>query len=319
MTQSNILVSTITPCFRMKPYLKLFLDELPKQTIFDSLEVVLDHNQPDEEEVSWVKDFQEKYPGRIKHIITNPVVPIGISMNTCIREASGMYLTVWNVDDLRTPDSIELQVKAMEREQADIVYGDYTIVRKFAPSGTQGGTLISHKEIPASEFTRSMIFGPFFMFRKSICKVAGLFDEQLVSGADFDFSVRLAMNGKAVMTDGLLGYYLNEGKGASTRPGSKQELDRTIIELRYGIYDKVDYDLVAEASTYKLQQILNDGVFCPIEQFAPNYSELIKTRITLWKKKGVQKFILNKFLMTKKIKMNVKRILKPIYLKLKSR
>ena len=28
---SNLLISTITPCFRMKPYLKRFLDELPNQ------------------------------------------------------------------------------------------------------------------------------------------------------------------------------------------------------------------------------------------------------------------------------------------------
>lgn len=302
----------------MKPYLKLFLEELPKQTVFDQLEVVLDHNEPDEEEIAWVKEFQEKYPGRIKHIITTPVVPIGNSMNTCIKEASGEYLTIWNVDDLRTPDSIELQVKAIKGKNADIAFGDYEIVRKFAPGGTVKGTLVSHAHFPESEFTRSMIFGPFLMFKKGLCTKAGLFDEQLVSGADFDFSIRLAMNGKAVMADGLLGYYLNEGKGASTRPGSKQEIDRTIIELRYGIYDKIDYNHVARATTYALHHVFIDGVPRPIEQFAPGYREMVTERLKEWKDKGVKKFALGKVFKVRELKAWAKGVIKPVYLKLKS-
>lgn len=38
------LVSAFVPCFRMKRYLPGFLGALPKQTYFDRLQVVLDHN-----------------------------------------------------------------------------------------------------------------------------------------------------------------------------------------------------------------------------------------------------------------------------------
>ena len=307
---SNILVSTITPCFRMKRYLKKFLEELPKQTIFNQIEIVLDHNEPDEEEIQWVKDFQIKYPGRIKHIITTPVVPIGTSMNTCIRESAGEYLAIWNVDDLRTPNSLEIQVETLKKKQADIVFGDYIIVRSF---GATNGQTIHHTSIPTSEFTRSMVFGPFPMFKKALCEHAGLFDEQLVSGADFDLSIRLAFNGKAVATDSILGYYLNEGKGASTRPDSKQALDRTIIELRYGIFDKINYDLVAEASTYKIHDIIIGGSTQTVEYYVPNYKSIIKTRITEWKSKGVKRFTLDKVLMISKMKFHIKGILKKIY------
>jgi glycosyltransferase involved in cell wall biosynthesis len=312
MTQTPIKISTITPCFRMKRYLKLFLDELPKQTCFNELEIVLDHNEPDEEELAWVKEFQEKYPGRIKHIITNPVAPIGTSMNTCIREASGQYLTIWNVDDLRTPNSIELQVKALEEQNADIAFGDYEIVRKFLPSGTIRGSLVAHADIPASEFTRSMIFGPFIMFRKSALEKSGLFDEQMVSGADYDLSIRLAFNGKAVCADGLLGYYLNEGKGASTRPNSKQRLDRTAIELRYGIFDKIDYDYVPEAVSLKLHHVMVDGVPHIIDLFVPNYRAVIDERLKAWKAKGLRKYAFKKVFQVEKIKFKTKNTLKRI-------
>lgn len=319
MNTSNIIVSTITPCFRMKRYLKLFLDELPKQTYFEKMEVVIDHNEPDAEEMAWVQEFQSKHPGRLKHIITNPVAPIGTSMNTCIRESTGTYLTIWNVDDLRTPNSIELQVKAIEEKNGDISYGDYEIVRSFAPAGTVHGNVVDHSKCPESEFTRSMIFGPYVMFKKSIIEKSGIFDEQLKSGADFDLCVRLAFNGKAVMADGLLGYYLNEGKGASTRPDSKQKLDRTIIELRYGIYDKIDYDLVPDATTFALHHIVVDGKLEVVEQFVPNYGEVIKQRLIDWKNKGLSSYAVKKIFRIEKIKFRIKSILKKIYFKLHSK
>lgn len=315
MNTNKIIVSTITPCFRMKRYLQLFLEELPKQTYFDRMEVVLDHNEPDAEEITWVKDFQSKYPGRVKHIITNPVAPIGTSMNTCIREAEGEYLTIWNVDDLRTPNSIELQVRAIEDKKADISFGNYEIVRSFAPAGTVQGKLVDHSPYPPSEFTRGMIFGPFIMFKKSLTQKAGIFDEQLVSGADFDLSVRLAFNGKAVMADGNLGYYLNEGKGASTRPDSKQKLDRTIVELRYGIYDKIDYDLVPDATTYHLHHVMIDGVAHAIELYVPNYRNIIKERLANWKKIGLKRYTLRKVFFVDKIKLKVKTFIKSVLLK----
>jgi len=52
-------------------------------------------------------------------------------MNTCIKEAKGEYVTIWNVDDLRTPNSLEMQMKALD-ENPDIAltYGDFIIVNK---------------------------------------------------------------------------------------------------------------------------------------------------------------------------------------------
>jgi glycosyltransferase involved in cell wall biosynthesis len=274
--KNNILVSTITPSFRIKKYLELFLNELPKQTYFDKLEVVLDHNEPDEEEISWVKEFQTKYPGKLKHIIVNPVEPIGTSMNRCIREASGKYVTIWNVDDLRTPDSIEQQADLMEKNPGiDIVYGDFLIVRSF---GAKNGKLISTKNISKTELTRSMILGPFFMFKKSLCQKAGFFDEQLKSGADFDLALRLAFNGRAAMAPGLLGYYLDEGKGASTKPDSLRPIENVVICSRYGIYDKIDKFLYPQATRYNIPYLLQQNQWVHVSNFIPNYEEFIKER-----------------------------------------
>jgi len=270
------LVSTITPCYKGKAYLRDFLEDLPKQTMFEELEVVLDHNEPDSEELRWVKDFQEKHPGRLKHVITNPVEPIGVSMNTCIKEATADVLCIWNVDDLRVPHSIETQYAAM-KGNIELVNGNFTIVSEW--KGTVGEYIDHsfHHTMPG-EYTRSMILGPFFMFKKSLCEKVGYFDEQLKSGADFDLAIRLATQAKEVVfIRENLGWYLNEGKGASTRGDGRQPIERTVVEMRYGILDKIETQYLEGTRDFSIHQIVNYGEKILIESLVPDYINLIRS------------------------------------------
>ncbi len=244
-------VSTITPCYNMGKYMEGFLTNLSEQTHKD-LEVVIDHNDPSDVEIKLVEEHNEIYDN-IFHIQVEGVDPIGISMNRCIENASGDYLCIWNVDDLRTPDSIEVMAKTLdENPDVDFVYGNYNIVPQF---GLKEGQLVD--ETGKEEYLKTgMILGPFFMFRKSILEKTKVFDEQLVSGADYDLALRLAFNGKGLHIPNILGYYLNEGLGASTRPDSKQPLERTVIELRYGL-DVIDPRLIPATSDYDIERIHN--------------------------------------------------------------
>ncbi len=255
-------VSTITPCFHMEKYMEGFLRYLPEQTILNDIEVVLDHNEPTDNEVKLVNEYNKKH-GNIKHIIVDEVDPIGTSMNRCIKESSGEYLCIWNVDDLRTPDSIEVMAKALdENPDVDFVYGNYIVVSKFE---TTMGYMVD--ETGKERYLKTgMILGPFFMFRKSACMKAGVFDEQLVSGADYDLALRLAMNGKGMHIPEVLGFYLNEGKGASTRPDSKQPLERTVIELRYDL-DVLEGQYIDDANKYDVNNLVIDGKKIPVKEF----------------------------------------------------
>ena len=245
-------VSTITPCYNMSKYMKGFLDNLSTQTHKD-LEIVLDHNDPSDEEVKLVEEYNEEYDN-ILHIKVEGVDPIGTSMNRCIEYATGDYLCIWNVDDLRTPDSIEVMAKALdENPDVDFVYGNYVIVPNFG--GTEGQYVDETGR--EDELTTGMILGPYFMFRKSILEKSGVFDEQLVQGADYDLALRLALNGKGIHLPINLGYYLNEGLGQSTKPNSKQPIERTVIELRYNIR-VLEPHLVPYTREYDVENIIVD-------------------------------------------------------------
>lgn len=279
----SIEISAISPCYRMKDYIEIFLDRLPRQTFFTRMEVVLDHNEPEKSEVELVKKFQKKYPGRLKHIIVKKVDPIGTSMNRCIYNAKGKFLTIWNVDDLRTNNSIELQYNQIKKDkEVGFVYGNYTIVKKF---GFTEGKFINHKNFDKNELIKSMILGPFFMFRKKLCRKIGFFDEQLLQGADFDFAIRLALASKGKMIFENLGYYLNAQKGLSTKPNSLQPIERDLICMRYGIFEKIENNNVPYFMNYEIKSFLNKKKFTPIKKFFKNYDLFIKKKITNIKNK----------------------------------
>ena len=279
----SVEVSAITPCYKMKDYIEIFLERLPRQTFFNRMEVVLDHNEPERGEVELVRKFQKKYPGRLQHIIIKKVDPIGRSMNRCIHNAKGKFLTIWNVDDLRTNNSIELQYNQIKRDtKVGFVYGNYTIVKEF---GSSSGKFIDHKNFNKHELTKSMILGPFFMFKKNLCKRIGFFDEQLLQGADFDFAIRLALASKGKMVLENLGYYLNAQKGLSTKPNSLQPIEKDLICMRYGIFEKIENKNVPFFMNYEIKSFLNKKKFTPIKKFFKNYDLFIKKKIYEYKKK----------------------------------
>ena len=254
-------VSTITPCYNMSKYMKGFLDNLSTQTHKD-LEIVLDHNDPSDEEVKLVEEYNEEYDN-ILHIKVEGVDPIGTSMNRCIEYATGDYLCIWNVDDLRTTDSIEVMAKALdENPDVDFVYGNYVIVPNFG--GTEGQYVDETGR--EDELKTGMILGPYFMFRKSLLEKSGVFDEQLVQGADYDLALRLAFNAKGLHLPINLGYYLNEGLGQSTKPNSKQPIERTVIELRYNI-KVLEPHLVPYTREYDVGNIIVDEEKIPVSNF----------------------------------------------------
>jgi glycosyltransferase involved in cell wall biosynthesis len=277
MTKS-IKVSAIVSCFNGIKYLPVFLENCAGQTIKDRLEIVLVHNQPSEEDLAVVKKFQDLHPGLVTHIVV-PREPLAVSTNRALLAAGGEYVCIWNVDDLRTPNSLELMVKTLdENPNVGFTYGDYTIFHKWPVMANLDlekiqGKNITVPEFEKKEFSRSMFLGPFYMWRKSLCPTLGYWDEQFKSGADFDHSIRLALASQGKKTIGLLGYYLDEGLGLSTGKTPWQPIERTVIELRYGIYSKLDFWYYNRAKKYRLFEVLQNGSWVPLKSLSPNYGQ----------------------------------------------
>ena len=270
----SIKISCIVTYFRGEKYLEQFLENVQEQSALKELELVFIHNEPNEKELAFIETFKNKAPWAMNHIVVDPVEPNSVSMNRAIENAKGEYVAIWNVDDLRAHDSLSLQMKTLdENPDVGLVYGDYMVVDHF---GKRKGRAVVAPEFRKKEFQRSMHCGPFPMWRKELHSKYGLFDEQLIQGADFDLMLRFAFNINMKRANGLLGYYLDEGKGLSTRKNGLQEIERTAIELRHGIYEKVAFPFYIPATKYNLHSIKREEEWLPVEQFIPNYESLIK-------------------------------------------
>ena len=244
-------VSVLTSVYKSEKYLDGYIKNLSKQK-FKDFDVHIDLNKPSNFERSKLISFSQNSKN-IKLTVSESLKSMSASWNSCILNSDSEYICLWNVDDKRTRNSLRIMSEALDKNKGvDIIYGHYYKTRNYKN--------IYGKLQDMSTSTHllkvGMILGPFFMFRRKLIEKAGYFDEQLYSGADYDFAMRILCHGKAMYLKKILGYFLDEGLGASTRPNSKQAVERTLVELRYGIR-VLDTSLIESASKeYDVQNII---------------------------------------------------------------
>lgn len=231
-------ISVFTSCYRPKrQHLENYLLSLTNQTIRDQIQVVFDHNEPTKEENELLANFEQSYPGLIKRQIRESVVPLGDSWNQCIKNADAPYMALWNVDDQRTYDSLQRQLSLFVKGY-EVVHGNFVIIND---PNTFKGKIVDH--LNRTDYEESMILGPFFAFERKLCNEIGYFDEQLKCALDYDFAIRLAKHcgvNNIGMTREILGYFLDEQQGLSTSNNNLQQIERTVVELRYGLEHKIE-------------------------------------------------------------------------------
>jgi glycosyltransferase involved in cell wall biosynthesis len=268
-------VSAIVSCFRGERYLPAFLESCAAQTIAHEVEIVLIHNDPSEAEKRIVERFAADRPGFIRHVMVGRE-PLAVSTNRALDVATGRYVCVWNIDDLRTPSSLEECARTLdENPEAGFTYGDNVSVTRFTSTD---GLLVSAPEFDRARFVRSMHLGPFYMWRRDLLDTLGYWDEQLRMGGDFDYAIRLALGSTGRKTRAVLGYYLDEGMGLSTSATSVQPIERTVLELRYGSFDKVDVGLYRAARRYRIGEVRHGDSWTPVRTLAPARDDFARHR-----------------------------------------
>ena len=243
-------VSVILSLYNVEKYLEKYFENALKQNGIENVEFSIVHNEPTKEE----KNIIIKYKDKLNIIYMEvPLEPLYISWNRAIMQSNGKYIACWNVDDLREYDSIARMIRTLESNQdVGFTYGDIIIVNKF---GSKSGRYIKTQNFTKKLGTTGAIGGPFFMWRRSLIDKVGYFDEQFKSGGDFDYTVRLSIFTEGKKTDGIIGYFLHDGSGISTKGIELQILERTVIELRYGMWSRIDINYINKAFDYKINLI----------------------------------------------------------------
>ncbi len=208
-SSERYLVSAIVSTYNAERFIRGCLEDLENQTISDDLEVIVINSGSEQNEEVIVKEFQEKY-SNIKYIKTDQRETVYAAWNRGIRAASGTYITNANTDDRHRPDAFEIMVRVLNENPAvGAVYAD-SLITDTENETFENNTAKQFFNRPKFQLATNAIFslfGPQPMWRRSVHKKVGYFDESLSVAADYDFFIRLAHEFGALHIGEILGLY----------------------------------------------------------------------------------------------------------------
>ncbi len=230
-------ISIITSVYDGDKFIKNFMENITKQTIFESHceLIMIDANSPGSEETI-IREYMERYPNNIRYEKLDKDPGIYAVWNRAIEMSTGEYITNANLDDIRREDCIELQAKAMFlNPEAGLVYNDN--YQSHEPNTEFYSDKVSTRYISPNKVSLDLMLrgnaphnSP--MWRKDIHDKYGGFDEQYRSAGDWEMWLRGLSQGMKIKKIHLpLGVYYFNPEGISTskeNEGWKRQEEQTV-------------------------------------------------------------------------------------------
>jgi len=245
-TEELPLISIFASVYNSDEYIEQYLDDVTRQSIFkDKCELILiNPNSPGNEEII-IKKYMEKYPN-IKYIKLDHDPGIYDTWNQAIKLCSGEYITNANLDDRKSPLSIEKHAKALfSNPNVDLVYADSYIVtesNKRWEDIKEDTQKYNFEQFSLDAMLRGNPPHNNPMWRKTMHNKNGWFNQKYKSAADWDFWLKCAFNGSKYMKiNEVLGIYYHNPKGMSTNPENsswKREEEKEIFKKYMNMYQE---------------------------------------------------------------------------------
>lgn len=129
-------LSIIVPVYNMASddKLKFCIESLVGQTLED-IEILLSDDASTDDSLRIMKEYEEKYPSKVKVIETKENTKQGGAKNRALDVAVGEYVGFVDADDWVTEDMYELLISACEKEGADVAACDLYVTSKHTMEG----------------------------------------------------------------------------------------------------------------------------------------------------------------------------------------
>jgi hypothetical protein len=242
-------VSLITSLYKSEKYLSHFLEEITKQTVFDSCELIIVNCDNNSNVDNLIKSYCKKFKN-IKLIKSEKFLNVHESANLAIKNSTGEFLCFANVDDIKAYNSIEILSKSLFFDSnVDLVYGDCFQTNKindFFYENLENKNLYEHS---LYDFHKNNMIkclpGPMPMWRKNLHDKYGYFDENLKYAGDWDFWLRCVEGGsKFKKIYEVIGLYYQNPEGLSTKLENaveKKKEERYIFNKYRNVFSDIVY------------------------------------------------------------------------------
>lgn len=239
-------LGVISSIYRPGTMFESFLTNLKEQTIFGSCQVILILVDPLSAELDMALKFERDNQNVLLEL-EKTRISIYEAWNRGVSHSTTEYLTNMNVDDLRSPNSLQTQVDFMiTHPWVDIGYQDIYFMLDRDLDWKSIESIGDKTELGPVTLTELSYFGinaphngP--IWKRSLHQNFGQFDSTLKSAGDYEFWMRVAAGGAifSKMKEMSVGYYFNpDGMSTSARSPSTEEEEKlqkkyqSIIELR---------------------------------------------------------------------------------------
>jgi len=236
------VVSAIISAYNAEHFLAGRLDDLMAQSLYAQgrLQVVICNAGSTDGTGRIIREYMQRIP---LTVITSLRDPIYVSWNRCIGMATGDYITNANCDDRLRPDALEVLANHLDilPDPVGLVYADAWVTD--TPNTSWDGLYNICRKLPYTNgklawpdfnplmLTKLCYTGNFPMWRRSLHKQYGMFDESYLLAGDYEWSLRLVANGVHLHhVDSTLGLFYNDGAGINNPEQSAIESRRAILE-----------------------------------------------------------------------------------------
>jgi len=218
-TIANPKISIITSLYKGEKFIKGFLQDITRQTIFDQCElIIINANSPEHEEPI-IREYMKKYPNIIYKKLDYQL-GLYATWNMGINMARGIYITNANVDDRLSAKCYAVHARFLDANPSiDLVYSNSFITTLVNDKFEKNLQKHPRVQLPFSPNNIKKSCMPSFnpMWRKSMHDKHGLFDESFIIAGDWEMWIRAVKLGSVFKKiNGFYGLFYNNHEGLST-------------------------------------------------------------------------------------------------------
>jgi len=235
MSSKNLSLSCYCPIYKGGQFVEGYMEDMLRQTIFEEVSFfILDCASPDNE-VETIKKYAKH--NNITYLRLERDPGLYAAWNICIKNTESDLLTNWNIDDRKSPWSLEIMRDFLTlNKDVGLVYGD-TIVSNIP---NENWTNLRSKGLYISNETNSwrdllVNNNPHCMpmWRRDIHKRFGYFNEEYHTASDADLWLKVAKEGvKMQKINDTTGIYYYNPKGRSSDPSTLEKMIKEVTIMR---------------------------------------------------------------------------------------
>jgi len=281
------LVSVVMPAYNTDKYIGDSIQSVVDQT-YENWELLVVDDGSTDKTADTIRQLAAT-DSRIKYIFQQNGRQAK-ARNTGIRNSNGTLVAFLDSDDLWISDKLEMQLKALESTNADLVYSDGFII--YEPRATAGatdfrivaGTVTGHKMLDLL-LLRNHIPVQSVVLRLQAFRDAGPFDEsaEYHGCEDYELWLRLAANGALFhgMPEKLIKY--RRHPTATTHKSSN--LFKPMLKVVQRHIDGGNLD--KKKKRIRLRNLYRELIAALIEEGELNEAQQVLSELSTWDKSGI--------------------------------